>query len=113
MNNYTYKATVLRVIDGDTIDAVCRLPFFLTATHRFRLLGINAPERGKPGADEATGWLERKLLGKEIVIASAKDDSFGRWLATIWMAGEDTLIFEESVNYDMVNNGFALPYTRR
>ena len=45
---YTYKVLDIRVIDGDTVDLVIDLGFYLYRKIRLRLVGFNAPEiRGK------------------------------------------------------------------
>ena len=39
-----YNATLVRVIDGDTVDAMIDLGFDIQVKKRIRLAGINAPE---------------------------------------------------------------------
>ena len=41
---YTYEAKVLKVVDGDTIDALIDLGFDMHKSIRVRLVGINSPE---------------------------------------------------------------------
>lgn len=57
---------LVRVIDGDTIEAIlcphCRL------RQRLRLLYINTPEHGQPGASEATAALKDLLKGRDLHI---------------------------------------------
>ena len=43
-NLYCYRATVLRVVDGDTIDVMLDLGFSVSLKERIRFYGINAPE---------------------------------------------------------------------
>ena len=40
---YEYKAKLIRVIDGDTIDALIDLGFDVWVKKRIRLYGIDAP----------------------------------------------------------------------
>ena len=42
--NYRYKAKLGRVVDGDTMDVVIDLGFYVTMRERVRLKGINTPE---------------------------------------------------------------------
>ena len=42
---YRYRAANPRVIDGDTVDCDVDLGFRIRTQMRFRLLGINAPEK--------------------------------------------------------------------
>ena len=41
---YRYRAEVGRVVDGDTIDAVIDLGFYIEITERLRLEGLDTPE---------------------------------------------------------------------
>lgn len=54
---------------------------------RVRLYGIDTPERGAPGAAEATDALRLYVIGFETIpltIATVKPhDKYGRWLATV------------------------------
>ena len=81
---YIYAVKVERVIDGDTVQLLVDLGFHLTASMRFRILGVDTPERGQPGWAEATAftraWLEQS---PGLTAATEKADSFGRWLADL------------------------------
>lgn len=87
---YDYRVVeVLRVVDGDTLDLRLDLGFHLHTALRFRLLGVDTPERGQPGWAEAGEWVRRWLddardAGHEVRVMTAKADSFGRWLATVY-----------------------------
>ena len=94
---YTYKATLRRVVDGDTVDLDVDLGFYMTAALRFRVLGVDTPElRGgtdetKAKAREAKAFVEAELSkATRIYIATEKADSFGRWLAWVnyWVDGD-------------------------
>ena len=87
---YKYRATVIRVIDGDTIDVDIDLGFF-TVIHkqRIRLHGIDAPEvRGSERFSglESKAWLKHKIEGKEIELVTFKDakGKYGRWLGVVY-----------------------------
>ncbi len=41
---YKYKATLIKVVDGDTVDAMIDCGFSTFKKERIRLYGINAPE---------------------------------------------------------------------
>jgi micrococcal nuclease len=109
---YHYKATVIRVVDGDTawlrIDRGFR-EYFETSC---RLFGINAPElsTGSPGHDAKT-WLTERVSGKTLFIVSAKLDKYGRPLVTLYDdVTIDVPLFEASINRQMLNLGLAVPY---
>jgi len=107
---YHYKATVIRVVDGDTvwlrIDRGFR-EFFETSC---RLFGINAPElsTGAPG-QAAKDWLTERVTGKTLYIVSAKLDKYGRPLVTLYEPEVDAVWFEASINRQMLNLGLAVP----
>lgn len=80
-----YVVEVMRVVDGDTVDLRIDLGFHLTAALRFRLLGVDTPERGKPGFREATEFTREWLAARDWLAArTVKTDSFGRWLAEVY-----------------------------
>lgn len=76
---------VTRVVDGDTLIAVRD-----DVQERVRLIGIDAPERGRPGADAATAWLAGEVLGRDVYFEYEVDrptrDRYGRLLAYVYRA---------------------------
>lgn len=108
--NYTYEATVLRIVDGDTVDLNIDTGFRGSRVERMRLYGIDTPERGQPGYAEATAYLAKLIpVGSSVVIQSFKptmlprQDSFGRWLVVIYVG-------DMSVNHAMLTAEVARPY---
>lgn len=81
---YAYRANLLRAVDGDTIDVMLDLGFYVSNAQRLRLLGYDTPERGQPGFAESTAELNRVLALGSLVVQTTKRDSFGRWLAKVW-----------------------------
>jgi micrococcal nuclease len=86
---YTYKATIINVIDGDTVDAIIDMGFKIHTTQRLRLNRIDTEEMHDTNLEkrklaiEAKEYLRNTLLNKEVIIETRKSDSFGRWLAEI------------------------------
>lgn len=114
---YLYRAVVVRVIDGDTIDVDIDLGFYVwIKKQRIRLLGIDAPEvkgETRPEGLAATEHLKSLIEGESIILRTVKgddggdrDDSFGRWLGTIYHGDID-------VNAEMIRSGYAKPYEDR
>ena len=60
---YEYKATVDRVVDGDTVDFIVDLGFSVKIKIRGRFAGVDTPERGHRDFLTATQKC-RKLLNK-------------------------------------------------
>lgn len=76
---------VVRVVDGDTVDLKLDLGFRLTTTQRFRLLGIDTPERGEVDGHTATRFVEEWLSAApaDLTVHTYKTDKYGRWLAEV------------------------------
>jgi len=111
---YQYKATVERVVDGDTLDVVIDLGFKITTNQRIRLAGINTPETFtvKKGSEEykkgvaARQYVEQRLAdnNNQILIETDKyTGKFGRYIGTIYL--ENT---EKTLNAELVEKGFAV-----
>ena len=101
---YKYRAEVVRVVDGDTVDATVDLGFDLRLSARFRLLGINAPEKNTKKGRESLARLAAMLpVGATVVVQTTKDkkEKFGRYLGTFLLDGK-------SVNQQLVDEGFAV-----
>jgi endonuclease YncB( thermonuclease family) len=77
----TYVVT--HVVDGDTID--------LGNGERVRLVGIDTPEVGQCGYDEATAKMERLVLGKRVRLFESDEDRdrYDRLLRYVEVAGKD------------------------
>lgn len=110
---HEYAAVVRRVIDGDTIVADIDLGFRLWMHgERIRLLGIDAPEMTgdtREAGFAAREWLRQRIDGQTVIVRTARgkgreDDSFGRWLAMVYMGGE-------SINDAIVEAGHAVRHT--
>ena len=108
MNTFhRYNAKVLRVVDGDTIDAQVDLGFNISMKIRFRLSGFDAPETYRPKNDNekqaglrATSTLQALLHQGDVIIESNKFGKY-RYLAKIYLPDE----LEKSVNQVMIDLG--------
>jgi endonuclease YncB( thermonuclease family) len=88
-NPKTWKATVKRVIDADTIEITFDLGFKIYHTARLRLANVDACEAGTPPGDEATGLVKAMLEGKTATITTYQTkDKFGRYLADVLTAAD-------------------------
>nr|QNO42679.1 hypothetical protein GKPKHNMI_00001 [Methanosarcinales archaeon ANME-2c ERB4] len=92
--NKRTKATVARVIDGDTIE--------LEDGTRVRLLGIDTAEKGEPTYEHAKQKLEELVLNKEVYLESGVEDQdhYGRSLRYVFRNNEN-------INLKMVKEGYA------
>jgi len=84
---YQYKATIERIVDGDTIDVTVDLGFFLTSRMRIRLRGLDTPEiRGpeRPEGLKVKAFVQETIPpGKQVVINTYKVGKYGRYIADI------------------------------
>jgi micrococcal nuclease len=111
---YTYNATVTKVVDGDTIDALVDLGFDTWKQTRIRLNGINSPESRTRDLEEKARGLAAKTRLKEIlkenknkfILVSHGVGKYGRCLGEIFLAQEDTF----SINKQLISEGHAVEY---
>ena len=109
---YRYREALRRVIDGDTVDCEVNLGFGIQTRQRFRLLGINAPEKRRPTYEAgiaAKQHLESllELYGlAEVRTHKDRTGKYGRFLATLIGVDGSELI---DLNRRMIDDGHAEP----
>ena len=85
-----YKGKILRVIDGDTIEAAIFLGFNISIKKRIRIVGIDAPETRsrlesvRKAGEAAKKRLEELFVTKDLIIESKGVDKYGRCLAVVY-----------------------------
>ncbi|MCR4417542.1 MAG: thermonuclease family protein [Ignavibacteria bacterium] len=88
---YHYRAVVVGVYDGDTINVNIDLGLSTWINNeKLRLARINAPEiKGKERAKglKSRDFLRDLLINKKVIIQTIKDrkEKYGRYLAEIWL----------------------------
>ncbi|MBZ2164480.1 thermonuclease family protein [Methanobacterium spitsbergense] len=93
--NYEASGYCSYVVDGDTID--------VDGIGRIRFVGVNTPERGQPGYQEAKDFVSSLCLGKTVGldIDDAKHyDKYGRVLAVVYSG-------DMNVNAELLKRGYA------
>ena len=116
---YTYEAKVLKVVDGDTIDALIDLGFDMHKSIRVRLVGINTPEcRTRDLKEKALGLAAKdrvKAILKEnpkFTLESTKLGKFGRVLGNIYITildGTESLT-QICLNDQLIKEKHAVAY---
>lgn len=126
---WRYRVTVLRVLDGDTVEILFDQGLGRWSLETCRLYGMNAAEIRKDGglpakqaladqieiAASGTGWggspviwartIKNRSESKEI------QEKYGRYLVELYRTSEDMdKGFAASINQGMIDNGFAKPY---
>ena len=108
---YEYKCTLLRVIDGDTIDVLADLGFKVFKKIRVRLYGIDTPEiRTKDLKEKKKGFaakarLEELLDDQVLTIKSVKICKFGRSVCKVFTS--DRYGNKANVNTVLLKEGHA------
>ena len=117
---YRYKATLIKIVDGDTVDAMIDCGFSTFKKERIRLHGINAPESRTRDKEEKKRGLAAKARLKELIkegknefIVETKIDKkgkFGRLLGTLYR--DETPATDTPVSYNqmLINEGHAVAY---
>lgn len=107
---YEYRCSVLRVVDGDTVEVQIDLGFDMSFKSMVRLKGINAPEM--TGTTKDAGLTAKSYLRGLLPIAGniaimtdyhRERDKYGRVLGTFWVNGIN-------INQAMIDGGHAVPY---
>ena len=120
---YTYNAKLVKVVDGDTIDALVDLGFDTWKQVRIRMHGMNAPESRTRDLEEKKLGLAAKARLKEIlkenknkfILVSHGVGKYGRCLGEIFVENtpvdnEHYPYLEISVNRVLINEGHAVEY---
>lgn len=85
-----YRATVVRVIDGDTYELQIDLGYRVTTTQAIRLYGWDCPELPTPEG-KATAASAAALLAAAhtVIVENTGIQSFARWVGKVWIDGRD------------------------
>lgn len=108
---YKYNATCIRVIDGDTIDALIDLGFHTHVKKRIRFYGMDAWECRTRDKEEKKKGLAAKARVMQLldqsnglfVLHSHGVGKFGRCLGEIYIG-------DESINQRLIQEGHARKY---
>lgn len=108
---YIYTLRLLRVIDGDTVEAEIDLGFHLSIRTAIRVYGVNCPEMhgptrdaGKAAKDFTDNWMNQDC---EYRVKTEKPDKYGRCLGAIMRTrGNQTEILGQA----LIDNKHAIAY---
>lgn len=109
---YRYRAELDRVVDGDTLDVLIDLGFYIKIKERVRLEGIDTPEiYGVPQDSEeyrrgmeAKEYVERRLNENNnmMIIKTRKLGKWRRWLAKVYLLDSG-----KTLNEELIEKGLA------
>ena len=116
---YTYSIDLIKVVDGDTIDASIDLGFNVSVKKRIRFVGINAPESRTRDLEEKAKGLAAKDRVKQLLegtntiqLTSHGVGKYGRCLGELSIDvvdGQEKLTLQ-NVNELLINEGHAVEY---
>ena len=102
---FTFQATVIQVIDGDTITAAVQLGFGFTTVQTLRLRALDAPEIDSADGREAKAWLASVMPSgakpSSVLIKTVRSDKYDRYLADVWVG-------ETYLNQKLIDKGLAV-----
>ena len=113
---WTVPATVIRVVDGDTLVLRLDLGWHITLESRCRLIGINAPELSTDEGTAARVWVMDKLcdvggdgfgVGAPVTFVSHQLDKYGRPLGQVLATTPQGVSFD--LGLELMNAGHAVP----
>jgi len=114
---YKYKAKVVRIVDGDTLDAMIDLGFNTWVKKRIRLAGIDAYEsRTRDKKEKKKGLAAKARLqqllekGNEFTLISQGVGKYGRCIANVYVVEKyirSDKYHGKSINEAMVKEGHA------
>lgn len=112
---YKYRATLDRVVDGDTVDVIIDLGFDVHLKARIRLYGINTPEIRTRDLEEKERGLAAKfrveelLKDRNLILQSREYNKgkYGRILADIIVVDPEGQV---NINNLLLEEGHAVKY---
>ena len=112
---YEYKARLVRVIDGGTIDADIDIGFQIHIGQRIKLYGVDAPDaRSQDHVERDKGLASKnrliEILPKEIIVQTMlnKRGKVGRILGIVFIKEEHGEL--TNINDLIIKEGFATRY---
>ena len=114
IEKHNYSAKLIRVVDGDTCDALIDLGFDTWVKKRIRFKGVDTWESRTRNKEEKVKGLAAKAYTKDLlensdegkfVLKSYGVGKYGRVLAELFVKGH-----EQSLNQLLIENGHAYEY---
>lgn len=97
-----FQVKVVRISDGDTFVGINTDNLQI----KFRIWGIDAPEKKQAYGSQAKDFLSSLIFGKTVTVDVQKQDGWGRYLTHVYTAdGSD-------ISLEMIKNGYAWHYIK-
>lgn len=106
---FTYYASVLRVIDGDTLHVSLDLGFHVHTNQTIRLARVNAHEMTEPRGIVARAYVMNLIAQSALIrVTSTKQEKYGRWLAEVELKAKTTDADWLNLADDLVRHSHAV-----
>lgn len=114
---FIYRATILRVVDGDTLLVRLDLGFDVLIGQRIRLAEVDAPPLKEDGGEEAFVYVRDQMAkSKKIVIRTSKEDLHGRFVGHVFYSLDERMewgrVYRDGkwLNQELLDRGLARVY---
>jgi micrococcal nuclease len=109
---WNYRATVLDIVDGDTIEIEVDQGFHTRRTERLRLADYDAWEKRGPEREEglkAEAYVEEQLpIGSVVLVKTRKwKGKWGRYVAEVWYERDGEAV---RLGAELLKEGHAVKY---
>ena len=96
------EGEVIKIADGDTITVLT----LKNKKVKIRIYGIDAPEKKQRYGEEATKFVRKKLLNKNVVVEVVGIGRYKRKIGIVYYGS----IFRKNLSKQLVKNGLAWRY---
>lgn len=108
---FEYSATLLSIVDGDTLKLEVDLGFHVRVREVFRLARLNCPElltlEGMKARLFVAGLLQQTTA---LRVTTRRAEKYGRWLAELDYQTKETGAQWHNLNSLLLSSGHARPY---
>lgn len=108
---HQYPATLLEVLDGDTVKLEVDLGFHVRIRETFRLARINCPPLLSLRGVQAKEFTAQHLAqATAVMVETKRAEKYGRWLAELFIQTPETGADWTNLNSLLLKSGHANPY---
>lgn len=108
---FEYSATLIAIVDGDTLKLDVDVGFKIHVREVFRLARINAPELLTLEGMQSRNFIAEQLAkATALKVQTSRQENYGRWLAEILIQTKDRASEWVNLNTLMLTSGHAAKY---
>lgn len=108
---FEYTATLITIVDGDTLKLDVDLGFRVHTRQVFRLTRINCPELLSLEGMQARAFVAETLAkATTLKVMTSRSEKYGRWLAELYYQTKETGARWHNLNTLLLTKGHAKPF---